>query len=32
MPVEEQTPVEEQRSTAPEEDPFFEDYIDRDFD
>jgi hypothetical protein len=33
MPVEEQTPVEEQPSTVPEEeDPFFEDYVDRDFD
>jgi hypothetical protein len=32
-PVEEQIPVEEQPSTVPEEeDPFFEDYVGRDFD
>jgi hypothetical protein len=31
--VDEQAPVEEQASTVPvEDDPFFEDYIDRDFD
>jgi hypothetical protein len=32
-PVEKQVPVEKQASTAPEEhDPFFDDYVDRDFD